>query len=927
MAKLKTTQVKVSALATNPDKYALPAGSCAEAKNVVSRRPGVIETLTEDRQLLSVNTLSTYKPVKAFNDQLYGGRLAVVQAQAAQAPIWVSTDAETQTGIINTFVFDNKNSTPTFSGSTSQLEVAWDYGTDGFLHAVYRQPGFIPGMTHDAYNTFRTLVTEKWGVIASFERYAGLYPPMLELVVSQLGAPVGETLNENNWLEPGNTVSYRAVLTLEVPQATDDPSGLLAPSPKAYIVKGPPSQVFSVTNETYGDNGVVFVYPALSMKDALPKASGGVYKYFFEVYRCPQDEVRDPTYLTSDYRLVAKLAIPKPTSTTFPSVSGAFSWVDDISEDGRNGGEALYTNDGQQGEQGANYCPPSSADVCTFKDTVFYANRASFPTKAFEMRGAFGDLLTSREVQYGIGHRIISGTINVGNTVISIASAADMTGLAVGQVITCNPPPPATPPWAPGVFVRITEVGTTGLPQSIRVSVAPSGPGATYDMVVADCIDILLDYADGTFSAIAHVDPTDPVRTASAWNGAPKLYYWPAGLRFQTLFGHVIDSYPPQEGYKFAITHTTPWNKRVTRMQLQMTNHQNYAPQGLPIVTGGGGEWVEGTYELRRNIVYLSKTSEPEHVPLGNFQIVGAGIIWKMWPTTSAIFFFCSDGLWRLTGDGTTWTVDQIDPTCFLVHPDLVTSLNNKIYAMTNDGLSVITDTGAQSISDDAIGTILLDQLSEMRSVQTGSGVRQQTPYVFGPTMAADHHFNEVWWSLTEASFGTISLIDAYIFNEDTKSFTRQTHDYRGVAYYSRNRRLAYVKGTTTWTINVKNDFYSDNDALHSDFPATMPATVKFNPLVSEDMGDLKQWMDVSLFMTMNGTIYTIWNGESRFVYYPQDNYMKLFPANHFWVPREYVLKPTLEDFGFITLDPGTRFELFGFTVRYRVASDTLKRA
>jgi hypothetical protein len=246
---------------------------------------------------------------------------------------------------------------------------------------------------------------------------------------------------------------------------------------------------------------------------------------------------------------------------------------------------------------------------------------------------------------------------------------------------------------------------------------------------------------------------------------------------------------------------------------------------------------------------------------------------------------------------------------------------------MTNDGLSVITDTGAQSISDDAIGTILLDQLSEMRSVQTGSGVRQQTPYVFGPTMAADHHFNEVWWSLTEASFGTVSLIDAYIFNEDTKSFTRQTHDYRGVAYYSRNRRLAYVKGTTTWTINVKNDFYSDNDALHSDFPATMPATVKFNPLVSEDMGDLKQWMDVSIFMTMNGTIYTIWNGESRFVYYPQDNYMKLFPANHFWVPREYVLKPTLEDFGFITLDPGTRFELFGFTVRYRVASDTLKRA
>jgi hypothetical protein len=921
MAKLKTTQVKVSALATNPDKYALPAGSCAEAKNVVSRRPGVIETLTEDRQLLSVNTISTYKPVKAFNDQLYGGRLAVVQAQAAQAPIWVSTDAETQTGIINTFVFDNKNSTPTYSSNTTALPVGWDYGTDGFLHPVYRDPGFIPGMTHDAYNTFRTLVTEKWGVIASFERYAGLYPPLLKLVVTQVPAGAGQTLDENNWLVPNNTVSYRAVLTMEAPQATDDPSGLLAPSPKAYIVKGPPSQVFSVKQETYGDNASVTVTPTLSNLDALPHAAAGAFKYFFEVYRCPQDEVRDPTYLTSDYRLVAKLAIPKPTASSFPSMGiSAFPWLDDITEDGRNGGEALYTNDGQQGEQGANYCPPSSADVCVFKDTTFYANRAGFPTKAYEMRGAFGDLLTDREVKYGIGHRFLTSvTVNAGTSTLSITfDPSDMVGLAVGQVITC-----ADPIWPVGSVVRITSINTGA--QTFNVSVAPTGPSSAHDMVVADCIDILLGYADGTFSAIKHLDPTDPVGSAIAWNpGGLPLSQWPAGLRFQTLFGHVIDSYPPQEGYKFGITHTTPWNKRVTRLQLQMTNHQNYAPQGLPI---GGSDWVEGTYEQRRNIVYLSKTSEPEHVPLGNFQIVGAGVIWKMWPTTSAIFFFCSDGLWRLTGDGTTWTVDQIDPTCFLVHPDLVTSLNNKIYAMTNDGLSVITDTGAQSISDDAIGTILLDQLSEMRSVQTGSGVRQQTPYVFGPTMAADHHFNEVWWSLTEASFGTVSLIDAYIFNEDTKSFTRQTHDYRGVAYYSRNRRLAYVKGTTTWTINVKNDFYSDNDALHSDFPATMPATVKFNPLVSEDMGDLKQWMDVSIFMTMNGTIYTIWNGESRFVYYPQDNYMKLFPANHFWVPREYVLKPTLEDFGFITLDPGTRFELFGFTVRYRVASDTLKRA
>jgi hypothetical protein len=923
VAKLKTTQVKVSALATNPDKYALPAGSCAEAKNVLARRPGVLESLTEDRQLLSVDTLSSMKPIKVFNDQLYGGRLAVVQAQAAQAPIWVSTDPETQTGIINTFVFDNKNSTPTYSSNTTTLEVAWDYGTDGFLHPVYRDPGFIPGMTHDAYNTFRTLVTEKWGVVTSFERYAGLYPPMLRLALTQVAAPAGQTLDQNNWLVPANTVSYRAVLTMESPQPTDDPSGLLSPSPKAYIVKGPPSQVFSIKQETYGDNASVTVTPTLSNLDALPKASAGAFKYFFEVYRCPQDEVVDPTRLTSDYRLVAKLAIPAPGASSFPSMGiSAFPWLDDITEDGRDGGEALYTNDGQQGEQGANYCPPSCAGICVFKDTTFYANRVGLPGKGFAVAGAFGDLLTDREVKYGIGHRVLTNAlVNAGTSTISITfDPSDMVGLAVGQIITCT-----DPIWPAGSVVRITSINTSG--HTFNVSLAPTGASSAHDMVVADCIDILVHYADGTASAIAHLDPTDPVGSAIAWNpGGLPLANWPAGLRFKTLYGHVIDSYPPQEGYQFELVHTTPWHKRATRLRFQMTNHQNYAPQGLPI-TGAGGEWVEGTYELRRNIVYLSKTSEPEHVPLGNFQIIGAGVILKMWATVSAIFFFCTDGLWRLTGDGTTWAIDQIEPTAQLIHPDLVCSLNNKIYAMLQDGLAIITDTGAQMISEDAIGTVLRDQISQMRAVQTGSGIRTQLPYVFGPTMAADQHFNEVWWSLTEAGFGTISLIDSYIFNEDTKSFTRQTNLYKGLAYYERNQRLAYVKGTGTWTINVKNDFYSSNDALHSDFPNTMLATIEFNPLVSEDMGDLKQWMDTSFFMTLDGRIYTIWSSEFRSVTYPENNYMKLFPATHFWVPRQYVLKPTLEDFGFTTQDNFTRFELFGFTVRYRVASDTLKRA
>jgi len=918
MAKLKTTQVKIQGLQTNPNPYALTPGSCAEAKNVLMRRPGMMTSLTDDKQLLSVNTTSTYKPIKAFNDELFGGRLAVVQAQTAQSPIWNSAAPETQIGGINTFTFDNQDPDPVYSTNVFEVSNGFDYAGSLYFEQ-YRSVGFIPGMTHDCYNTFRTLVTEKWGTIVSFQRFAGLYPPMLQLELTQIPATSG-TLAVNNWFIPGNTVSYRAILTLETQIIPDDPSGVLSPPPRPYIVRGPPSQTYSLKQELYGDNASVLISPALNLRDPLPRLAGFAdYKYFLEIYRCPQDEVQDPTFLTDDYRLVAKLAIPLWNSSYFPIV-GVWDWTDNISEDSRNGGQALYTNTGQEGDQGANYAPPSAADICVFKDSTFYANRAGLPAKSWEMRGAFGNLLTTSEITYGIGHRTIEGYVNTGTNTISILmDPNDMTGLAVGQVISGSV-------WSSS-FVTITSINTVA--HTFTVSVIPSGPSTTVTMIVADRIDIIEVYADGTQSAIMHLDPTDPVGSAISWNltaGKPYLYSWPQGLRFATGYGHVIDTYPPQQGYKFGIISTTPYCKRVSRLVFQMTNHQNYAPQGKPIAGGAvsSSAWVEGTYELRRNIVYVSKTGEPEHVPIGNFQVVGAGDILKMWPTTSAIFFFCSDGLWRLTGDGTTWTVDQIDPTAFLVHPDLVTSLNNKIYAMLEDGLSIVTDNGAQLISDDAIGWQLREQLSKMRAVQRESGQKTQLPYVFGPNMVADHHFNEVWWSLTTAGFTTDwNLIDSYIFNEDTQQFTRQTNFYRGLSYYERNQRLVYIKGTTTWTINVKYDFFTTVDP-DGGFETYMPATVEFNPLVSEDQGNLKQWMDVNYFIVVNGSLATIWNSEHRLVNLYDETLGYRFETVHFWVPRKYALKPSLEDMGFTT--DATYFSLTGFTVRYRVASDTLKK-
>lgn len=903
MAKLKTTQVKVTGLATNPNKYALPVGSCAEAMNVMLRRPGVIESMYGDRQLLTVDTIGFYKPVKAFLDKNYGGRVAVVQADLSQKTIWDPSANETQTGIINTFYFDNVATTPQYSTATTALQIGFS-GTSAPFTRVNRDPGFIPGMTHDAYNHFRTLVTEKWGVIVNFERYAGLYPLMLIGSTSQeIPDAGGGTLDQNNWLEPGNTTSYRAILTQEVAPVADGP--ILTPAPKDYINLGPPSAVIAFTNDSFAENTSVVLSVVLDKHDALPLIDTN-HRYYVEIYRSPQGLVEDPTELPPDFRRVAKLRVPTVSTASFPE-PGTYIWVDTITEDARDGGEALYTNPGIQGEQGSNYCPPSSADIAVYKDTTFYANRVGLPSKNLAVAGAFGDLLTTTERTYGIGHRLISGTAFDGNTFFA-TSVDDLVGVKVGQSVTGDG-------WVGSLQVVITAVSTT-VPIGITVNYPWTGASGAADIIAADRILVTTTYADGT-SDSAVIDPTAPTLSAITWHS--NLDTWPAGLRVIHP-GYVQDSYPPQDGYELTIIHTTPWRKRVKQAWVNATNGTNYSPQ-VPEFGVVGDTSNEFTYELRRNIIWYSKEGQPESVPLGNSFPVGSGTILKMWATVSALFVLSTDGLWRVTGTSAPWTVDQIEPTAVLVHPDLVTSLNNQVFAVITDGVAIINDTGAQVISEDAIGQQLRSQLTKMRSTTTASGVRQQLPYMFGPVMAADQNYNEVWICLTESGFTPESaFVDSYVFNMDTQSFVRQNEFYKGICYYEKNQRLVYITGTETWWINVKYDFTDDPSPFFF-----KEAEIEFNPLVSEDQGNLKQWMDANFFLRLGGTIETLWNGESRTVdEFNQVNVYE-FETVHFWVPRRYALKPSLEKLGFTTTE-NSKFALNGFSVRYRVASDTLKR-
>jgi len=274
--------------------------------------------------------------------------------------------------------------------------------------------------------------------------------------------------------------------------------------------------------------------------------------------------------------------------------------------------------------------------------------------------------------------------------------------------------------------------------------------------------------------------------------------------------------------------------------------------------------------------------------------------------------------------------VDQIDPNAVILHPDLVTGLNNRIYAITDEGLVEITEDGARTISTDAIGAQLRLATSKMRN-----GV----PYSFGPWMVGDAHFNECWISLTQETYTATPggyvpsvFLNSWVYNEDTQSFTSMTTRYDGACFEEEKQRLVYIRAVpvpassaTANSLITKEDFFPKAQGLYN----YEPSKVRFNPLVSEDQGNLKHWMDVNFFMSPDRStlvehddivVNAEWGG-SRLV---DPDHLAEFGSVHFWVPRRFALKPSLESLGLLL--NGGYYMLTGYSVRYRVVSDTLKR-
>lgn len=133
---------------------------------------------------------------------------------------------------------------------------------------------------------------------------------------------------------------------------------------------------------------------------------------------------------------------------------------------------------------------------------------------------------------------------------------------------------------------------------------------------------------------------------------------------------------------------------------------------------------------LGKNRLYYSKLGEPESVPLVNNILVGGADfqILRITPLNDVLFVFKEDGLFAVSGSE-PFSVDAFDPTCILVAPDSVVSLNNFIYCLTTKGVARVSNAGVEIISDPIDDLIQNRNQTYVKRYTCAAGVEEDNLY------------------------------------------------------------------------------------------------------------------------------------------------------------------------------------------------------
>ncbi len=552
-------------------------------------------------------------------------------------------------------------------------------------------------------------------------------------------------------LATGNEIAYRALLGRKETSSEDE----------EFWTYGIPSTRCIFRNTSGGT-----IDPTLYI--ALPSTAAAGHWLFVYASRTTTADSDDELAEVLRYEITAA-----------DITAQAVTWTDTVPQTRR--GSALYTNPSRGGIARGNYEAPACKAMAEYRGSMFFADYIE--PRRMKLRFNEGGNVTG--VATGIGYRVITARRTNGSSNLTLATAT--TGLQVGMMLW-GMASGAMTSWQGSAPVTIVS-SPAGPTIAMSSTWTGASDGANVDLYFVDTLLINGNYYPMAFGNTLTRPQLGALLEALTKNTdqrtSPESFYRAYGTgRAPGLTYDSTSSRTLLKRVEFVVEERRPQTVSNPAWGIAATHGDEYDPP-LPVPSSLTVERVE--YSERRNGIAWSKSGEPHHVPLGNWQTIGDGAAGIVAAVTArdALWLFQEDGrVWRLYGFGEAsgWRIDPFDYGYKLVHRNAIAKLDETIYALTTKGLVALTDGGFVNLSDGFVGLALgaqlpatLDELSE--GVSLTSGVKHK----------------EIYLSLGNGDSGTNGYTAVvYVFNVRTKAWSTWQLPHEPCALTALDDRLFY---------------------------------------------------------------------------------------------------------------------------------------
>ena len=308
------------------------------------------------------------------------------------------------------------------------------------------------------------------------------------------------------------------------------------------------------------------------------------------------------------------------------------------------------------------------------------------------------------------------------------------------------------------------------------------------------------------------------------------------------------------------------------------------------------GNAVASSNDDFQHVLMIAKKGQSEAVPLGNLRRVGSANnpIYRVKKLRNTLFIFKKqEGIFRMTGtDPSNMEVELFDSSARLIAPDSVDVVNNEIWSLCDQGVTVVTETGVSIVSR-PIEDLILDTfgtaLTQVAQYAWGMGYETDRRYLLGvPEESTDTYPTKVFsfnvftraWTNWDKQWGIafVNPSDDRIYAGEAESnYTakeRKSKSYTDYVDHAVLRTLTSYTGkrillSSTSGIEVgdllfqtptKNSVITAVDANGVNVDNTISWTsgaatsaykgyqcdVEYTPIAAGNPGALKQWPEIA---------------------------------------------------------------------------------